>query len=71
MNIMYLRMYVHIQVCQHPSASIKDNVLVVHEPTTQRDLSLCTIVVGDSNSTTTAPTPTRDPEEDSIGSILG
>ena len=60
-----------MQVCQHPSASVKDNVLVVHEPTTQSDLSLCTIVEGRPDSTSTTATPTRDPEEDSIGSIIG
>lgn len=59
-----------MQVCQHPSASAKDNVLVVHEPSTSSDLSLCTIVEGDSNSTTTTPTPTEDPD-DSIGTIIG
>ena len=60
---------VNTQVCQHPSASVKDNVLVVHEPTTKRDFSLCTKV--NSNSTTTAPTPTRDPKKDIIGTISG
>ena len=45
---------VHTQVCQHPSASVKDNVLVVHEPRTQRDLSLCIVEIK-------VPTPTHDP----------
>ena len=54
MNTMYLCMHVHTQVCQHPSASVKDNVLVVHEPRTQRNLSLC---IGEIEILT----PTRDP----------
>ena len=50
----------HTQVCQHPSASVKDNVLVVHEPRTQRDLSLC---ITEIKPVTLIydPTPTHDP----------
>jgi len=61
-----------MQVCNRRSARVKDNVLVVHEPTTTADLSLCMIELQGNGTTTSTPsTPTPDPDEGIIPTLIG